>query len=229
MAITRGQEVPPTSARHRQSHSSGAASVRTRSSSRCRTERPSTSGTSRQFPSGRSRARFGADPDRGIRRRVGRRRRLQAGGGSHVRGVRAGPLRYLHHRIDLRPADLPLGRDRRSSWRDILAWWNGNREADRTSVIFCYTIGKAQRLLAELARVTDTPVYVHGMMLGHDRRLSGSGRRSPGRPPGHRTRRRPDVQERCRSPGTRARAALRARHAMDAAARHASPTRSRRA
>ena len=49
---------------------------------------------------------------------------------------------------------------------DVLAWWNGNREADRTSVIFCYTIGKAQRLLAELARVSDTPVYVHGMLTG---------------------------------------------------------------
>jgi putative mRNA 3-end processing factor len=49
---------------------------------------------------------------------------------------------------------------------DIAAWWSANREADRTSVLFCYTIGKAQRLLAELLRVTDRPVYVHGMMLG---------------------------------------------------------------
>ena len=47
---------------------------------------------------------------------------------------------------------------------DVLSWWNGNREAGRTSVLFCYTIGKAQRLLAELARGTDTPVYVHGML-----------------------------------------------------------------
>ena len=37
---------------------------------------------------------------------------------------------------------------------------------DGRSVLFCYTIGKAQRLLAELMRVTDRPVYVHGMMLG---------------------------------------------------------------
>ena len=50
--------------------------------------------------------------------------------------------------------------------RDILAWWAANAEAARTSVIFCYTLGKAQRLLAELARHTDRPVYVHGMMLG---------------------------------------------------------------
>ena len=31
--------------------------------------------------------------------------------------------------------------------------------------MFCYTIGKAQRVLAELAAVTDRAVHVHGMML----------------------------------------------------------------
>lgn len=50
--------------------------------------------------------------------------------------------------------------------REILDWWNENREAGRSSVLFCYTLGKAQRLLAELATVTDRPVLVHGMMLG---------------------------------------------------------------
>jgi putative mRNA 3-end processing factor len=49
---------------------------------------------------------------------------------------------------------------------DIVAWWNANRDASLTSVLFCYTIGKAQRVLAELTRVTDRSVYVHGMMLG---------------------------------------------------------------
>jgi putative mRNA 3-end processing factor len=49
---------------------------------------------------------------------------------------------------------------------DMLAWWAANRAAEKTSVIFCYTLGKAQRLLAELARVTDSSVFVHGMMLG---------------------------------------------------------------
>jgi putative mRNA 3-end processing factor len=47
---------------------------------------------------------------------------------------------------------------------DILGWWNDNREAGRSSVLFCYAIGKAQRLLAELARVTDRTVYIHGML-----------------------------------------------------------------
>ena len=49
--------------------------------------------------------------------------------------------------------------------RDILAWWDANREAGRSSVIFCYTLGKAQRLLAELTALTEQSVYVHGMML----------------------------------------------------------------
>ena len=49
---------------------------------------------------------------------------------------------------------------------DIMAWWQANREAGRTSVIFCYTIGKAQRLLAEIGAVTEQPVFAHGMLLG---------------------------------------------------------------
>jgi putative mRNA 3-end processing factor len=48
---------------------------------------------------------------------------------------------------------------------ELMEWWAGNRERGLTSVVFCYTIGKAQRLLAELARVTDRPVLVHGMMV----------------------------------------------------------------
>ena len=63
---------------------------------------------------------------------------------------------------------LPIYRwdDTASVMRDILGWWETNREAGRTSVIFCYTLGKAQRLLAELATRTDRTVFVHGMMLG---------------------------------------------------------------
>jgi putative mRNA 3-end processing factor len=63
---------------------------------------------------------------------------------------------------------LPIYRwDRAESVVDeIMVWWEANREAARSSVLFCYTIGKAQRVLAELTRVTDRTVYVHGMMLG---------------------------------------------------------------
>ena len=48
----------------------------------------------------------------------------------------------------------------------ILAWWNANREAGVASVLFCYAMGKAQRLLAELAALTDRPVLVHGAVEG---------------------------------------------------------------
>ena len=63
---------------------------------------------------------------------------------------------------------LPIYRwdDTRAVIAEILSWWQSNREAHRTSVIFCYTIGKAQRLLAELGPLIDRPVFVHGMLLG---------------------------------------------------------------
>ena len=49
--------------------------------------------------------------------------------------------------------------------RQIVAWWDDNRARGLASVLFCYTLGKAQRLLAELTAFTDRPVLVHGMML----------------------------------------------------------------
>jgi putative mRNA 3-end processing factor len=49
--------------------------------------------------------------------------------------------------------------------REIVAWWDENRARGVTSVLFCYTLGKAQRLLAELTRFTDRPILVHGMLL----------------------------------------------------------------
>ena len=48
---------------------------------------------------------------------------------------------------------------------EIIDWWQANRARALTSVLFCYTLGKAQRVLAELAKVTDTPAFVHGMMI----------------------------------------------------------------
>lgn len=49
---------------------------------------------------------------------------------------------------------------------DILGWWERARQEGRAAVLFCYVLGKAQRLLAELATRVDRPVLVHGMMLG---------------------------------------------------------------
>lgn len=45
--------------------------------------------------------------------------------------------------------------------RDILSWWDENRAAGRASVLFCYAMGKAERILAELARFTDRRVVTH--------------------------------------------------------------------
>lgn len=45
---------------------------------------------------------------------------------------------------------------------EIHAWWMANRERGLASVLFAYALGKAQRVLAELAALTQEPVYVHG-------------------------------------------------------------------
>ena len=73
----------------------------------------------RQLPSRGPRAWLGADPGRRRGRRLGRGRRLQARGGSDLCAVRAGPLRHVHHRVHLRPADLSLGRHRQRDRRHL--------------------------------------------------------------------------------------------------------------
>jgi putative mRNA 3-end processing factor len=45
---------------------------------------------------------------------------------------------------------------------NIVRWWHINRERGRNSVLFCYALGKAQRVLAEMLRHTAEPVHVHG-------------------------------------------------------------------
>lgn len=45
---------------------------------------------------------------------------------------------------------------------DIYRWWMRNREQGRASALFCYALGKAQRVLAELTRFTDDTVFLHG-------------------------------------------------------------------
>lgn len=44
----------------------------------------------------------------------------------------------------------------------IWDWWRQNRARGKTSMLFCYALGKAQRVLAALTRFGDEPVYVHG-------------------------------------------------------------------
>ena len=45
---------------------------------------------------------------------------------------------------------------------EIWHWWQSMRQADRPAVLFCYALGKAQRVLCELSRYTDLPVHLHG-------------------------------------------------------------------
>jgi putative mRNA 3-end processing factor len=45
---------------------------------------------------------------------------------------------------------------------EISRWWHSNRERGLASALFCYSLGKSQRVLAELLAYTSEPVYVHG-------------------------------------------------------------------
>jgi putative mRNA 3-end processing factor len=45
---------------------------------------------------------------------------------------------------------------------EIYRWWQSNRERGVASVLFCYALGKAQRVLSELRGFTQEPVFVHG-------------------------------------------------------------------
>ena len=45
--------------------------------------------------------------------------------------------------------------------QEILEWWISCREAGRAAILYSYSLGKAERILAELARVTEWSVYVH--------------------------------------------------------------------
>jgi putative mRNA 3-end processing factor len=49
--------------------------------------------------------------------------------------------------------------------RDVIAWWDECIAAGVPAVLFCYALGKAQRLLAEIALQTDRSVHLHGAML----------------------------------------------------------------
>ncbi len=44
----------------------------------------------------------------------------------------------------------------------LMRWWEANAAAGKASVVFCYALGKAQRLLAEIGRRSERPIFVHG-------------------------------------------------------------------
>jgi putative mRNA 3-end processing factor len=47
---------------------------------------------------------------------------------------------------------------------EILDWWQSNRRDARASVLFCYVLGKAQRIVASLHGRVDEPIRLHGAM-----------------------------------------------------------------
>ncbi|MCG3172932.1 MAG: hypothetical protein GMKNLPBB_01104 [Myxococcota bacterium] len=49
--------------------------------------------------------------------------------------------------------------------REVLAWRGQARECGRNCILYCYSLGKAQRLLAELGRLDAGVVYLHGAHL----------------------------------------------------------------
>lgn len=46
-------------------------------------------------------------------------------------------------------------------WAEIIAWWQTNADAGRASVLYCYALGKAQRVLAGMS-TTIGPIITHG-------------------------------------------------------------------
>lgn len=52
-------------------------------------------------------------------------------------------------------------------WRfnpqEIIDWWEKNKKEKQTSILCCYVLGKAQRILASIS--TDEPIYLHGACL----------------------------------------------------------------
>lgn len=46
--------------------------------------------------------------------------------------------------------------------QEIYQWWQDNSKEKQPSLLFCYALGKAQRLLALLKQLTDREIYIHG-------------------------------------------------------------------
>lgn len=49
-----------------------------------------------------------------------------------------------------------------SQIKEIYEWWQANLRDGFNSVICCYALGKAQRIIAGMRELTDEPIWVHG-------------------------------------------------------------------
>lgn len=61
---------------------------------------------------------------------------------------------------------LPIYRweDPRKVAKEIFAWWQANAAEAHPSLLFCYSLGKAQRILSMLQPLSGKEIYVHGSM-----------------------------------------------------------------
>ena len=59
---------------------------------------------------------------------------------------------------------LPVYRwpDFHKEMKEVYEWWMKNKAEGINSVLCCYALGKAQRIIAGLRELTDEPIYVHG-------------------------------------------------------------------
>src|SRR5688572_1796324 len=91
-----------------------------------------------------------------------------------MRTVRTRAVPHVHYGIHLRPANLRWV-PQHDTFAAIQAWWRANTAEGRTSILFAYALGKAQRLLSGLRHDAAGPVYTHGAVerLNADYRDSG--------------------------------------------------------
>jgi putative mRNA 3-end processing factor len=60
----------------------------------------------------------------------------------------------------------------------IQTWWHENQSAARTSVLFVYALGKAQRVLAELTSPIG-PIFAHGAVTRYEKAYATAGVKLP--------------------------------------------------
>ena len=137
-----------------------------------------------------------------------------------VHTVRAGPLRHVHHRVDIRAADLPVGSRRHGHRRSAGVVGREPRGGPRLGALLLHA-GKAQRVLAELSRVTDRRVSCTGPWRPTSRCIA------PRRADARRRRRSSSAPRLILRRRARSRAALRRAARRGCAASARSPTRSR--
>lgn len=51
--------------------------------------------------------------------------------------------------------------DKNETLHTIMQWWQHNKKRKQASVLYCYVLGKAQRILAELAKHTEEEIVIH--------------------------------------------------------------------